>query len=92
MRAAHWYRLKARVLPLVDEQKNPFYIWQISDITAEREQQERFFRELQNAIDYLDHAPVGFLLGGQARARSSISMRRWPTGLALTLPSSSRAR
>ena len=63
--SAHWYRLKARVLPLVDEQKNPFYIWQISDISAEREQQERFFRELQNAIDYLDHAPVGFLSAGK---------------------------
>lgn len=62
---AHWYRLKARVLPVVDNEKHPLYIWQISDITAEREKQERFFRELQNAIDYLDHAPAGFLSAGR---------------------------
>ncbi|MCD2177187.1 cell cycle histidine kinase CckA [Rhizobium sp. C1] len=61
----HWYRLKARVLPVVDGDKHPLYIWQISDITAEREKQERFFRELQNAIDYLDHAPAGFLSAGR---------------------------
>jgi two-component system, cell cycle sensor histidine kinase and response regulator CckA len=61
----HWYRLKARVLPLVDSERNPLYIWQISDITAERDKQERFFRELQNAIDYLDHAPAGFLSTGR---------------------------
>jgi two-component system cell cycle sensor histidine kinase/response regulator CckA len=34
--------------------------WLISDITREREHQENIFQELQNAIDYLDHAPAGF--------------------------------
>ncbi|HSM40957.1 MAG TPA: response regulator [Afifellaceae bacterium] len=34
--------------------------WLISDITREREYQENIFQELQNAIDYLDHAPAGF--------------------------------
>ena len=63
--SGHWYRLKARLLPLVDSDKNPLFIWQIADITAERDKQERFFRELQNAIDYLDHAPAGFLSAGR---------------------------
>ena len=34
--------------------------WLIADITREREHQENIFQELQNAIDYLDHAPAGF--------------------------------
>ncbi|MDO9418905.1 cell cycle histidine kinase CckA [Pararhizobium sp.] len=62
---AHWFRLKARVLPLEDANRNPLYIWQISDITSERDEQERFFKELQNAIDYLDHAPAGFFSAGK---------------------------
>ena len=41
------------------------HVFQIADITAEREDQERFFRELQNAIDYLDHAPAGFFAAGR---------------------------
>ncbi|ASY56742.1 PAS domain-containing sensor histidine kinase [Sinorhizobium sp. CCBAU 05631] len=62
---AHWFRLKARVLPLEDANSNPLYLWQIADITAERDDQERFFKELQNAIDYLDHAPAGFFSAGR---------------------------
>ncbi|TCM58913.1 two-component system cell cycle sensor histidine kinase/response regulator CckA [Rhizobium sp. PP-F2F-G48] len=62
---AHWFRLKARVLPLEDADRNPLFIWQISDITADRDDQERFFKELQNAIDYLDHAPAGFFSAGK---------------------------
>lgn len=61
---AHWYRLKARILQSTS-QKQPFDVWQLSDITAERDDQERFFRELQNAIDYLDHAPAGFFSAGK---------------------------
>lgn len=61
---AHWYRLKARILQSTG-QKQPFDVWQLSDITAERDDQERFFRELQNAIDYLDHAPAGFFSAGK---------------------------
>ena len=53
------------MLPLEDGERNPYYIWQISDITSERDDQERFFKELQNAIDYLDHAPAGFFSAGK---------------------------
>ncbi len=60
---AHWYRLKARLLGSAG--RNALDIWEITDITSEREDQERFFRELQNAIDYLDHAPVGFFSAGK---------------------------
>ena len=55
-----WYRLTARLMKL-DGVKDQLYVWQLSDITAEREEQERFFEQLQHAIDYLDHAPAGFL-------------------------------
>ncbi len=62
---AHWYRLKARILRANEGQAQRFDIWQITDITSERDDQERFFRELQNAIDYLDHAPAGFFSAGR---------------------------
>lgn len=62
---AHWYRLKARQLKPEEGNGKPLQIWQITDITAEREDQERFFKELQNAIDYLDHAPSGFFSAGR---------------------------
>ncbi|WP_337269786.1 cell cycle histidine kinase CckA [Oryzifoliimicrobium ureilyticus] len=61
----HWYRLKARALPTEERLAKPLNIWQISDITLERDDQERFFKELQNAIDYLDHAPAGFFSAGR---------------------------
>src|SRR6266700_689717 len=35
-------------------------VWSIADVTRELERQENVFQELQNAIDYLDHAPDGF--------------------------------
>ncbi len=60
---AHWYRLKARLLG--QPGRHQLDVWQITDITSERDDQERFFRELQNAIDYLDHAPVGFFSAGK---------------------------
>lgn len=41
-----------------DSKKN--VLWRFEDVTAERTQQESAFVELQNMIDYLDHAPAGF--------------------------------
>ena len=35
-------------------------VWNIADVTRDRERQENVFQELQHAIDYLDHAPAGF--------------------------------
>ncbi len=42
-------------------------VWTIADVTRERERQENVFQELQHAIDYLDHAPAGFLSADAAR-------------------------
>lgn len=53
---ARWYRV--RVNPVGGAQAR--IGWLIADITREREHQENIFQELQNAIDYLDHAPAGF--------------------------------
>ena len=57
--ASCWYRVMARPLSMSSKEK-PLSIWQIADISDEREVQERSFQDLQHAIDYLDHAPAGF--------------------------------
>lgn len=56
--AVGWYRI--RVAP-VRREGRPALLWTVSDVTPERERQENAFQELQHAIDYLDHAPAGFL-------------------------------
>ncbi|MGN6549631.1 MAG: cell cycle histidine kinase CckA [Pararhizobium sp.] len=60
-----WYRLRARLLSAEGMAEGALHAWQLSDITTEREDQERFFKELQHAIDYLDHAPAGFFSAGR---------------------------
>lgn len=55
----HWYRVVARSFPIPGE-RQPVNAWQIADISEERAEQERFFLDLQKAIDHLDHAPAGF--------------------------------
>ncbi|WP_350334830.1 cell cycle histidine kinase CckA [Coralliovum pocilloporae] len=57
---ARWYRIRVRPLAFEDGRKN-HTVWQVADITRDRERQENIFQELQLAIDYLDHAPAGFL-------------------------------
>jgi two-component system cell cycle sensor histidine kinase/response regulator CckA len=54
-----WYRVRVRPLPRPNSR--PATLWTIADVTHERERQENVFQELQHAIDYLDHAPAGFL-------------------------------
>ena len=56
-RRATWYRI--RVQPLPSRGKRDL-LWQVADITQDRVRQEDVFRELQRAIDNLDHAPAGF--------------------------------
>lgn len=55
---ARWYRLVAR--PFETDGQSGLIAWELADITDDREDQEKVFKELQYAIDYLDHAPVGF--------------------------------
>jgi two-component system, cell cycle sensor histidine kinase and response regulator CckA len=54
-----WYRLRVRPIPQDNGQSAA--LWTVSDITRDRERQENVFQELQQAIDYLDHAPAGFM-------------------------------
>ncbi|WP_048648771.1 cell cycle histidine kinase CckA [Nitratireductor soli] len=56
---ARWYRTWARIFKLPGY-RQPVSAWQIADISKERAEQERFFLDLQKAIDHLDHAPAGF--------------------------------
>ena len=53
-----WYKVRVRH---VDRDGRPTVVWTVADRTREREKQENVFQELQHAIDYLDHAPAGFL-------------------------------
>ena len=62
--AGHWYRLRGRPIVSANDDSK-LMAWQLSDISHERIEQELVFKELQNAINYLDHAPVGFFSAGQ---------------------------
>jgi two-component system, cell cycle sensor histidine kinase and response regulator CckA len=58
---AHGRWLRMRVRPLGAAKREAKYsVWSIADITRDRERQEDVFKELQHAIEYLDHAPCGF--------------------------------
>jgi hypothetical protein len=61
---ARWYRVRARAFT-VPSQRQPLNAWQLADISPERAEQERFFLDLQQAIDHLDHAPAGFFSADQ---------------------------
>lgn len=62
---AHWYRLRGRPIARPDADER-LMSWQLSDISHERTEQELVFKELQHAIDYLDHAPTGFFSAGRS--------------------------
>lgn len=55
-----WYRVSVRPLPQTDDARTPLVAWSVEDITRDRESNESAFRDLQRAIDYLDHSPSGF--------------------------------
>ena len=57
---ARWYRISARSISATNR-KHALAAWRVADISHERARQEAIFQELQYAIDYLDHAPAGFL-------------------------------
>jgi two-component system, cell cycle sensor histidine kinase and response regulator CckA len=57
----HGRWLRMRVRPLGSGKREASYaVWSVADITRDRERQEDVFKELQHAIEYLDHAPCGF--------------------------------
>ncbi len=55
-----WYRISVRALPKSYTTDKQTVIWQVEDISSDRDNQENIYLELQRAIDYLDHAPAGF--------------------------------
>lgn len=56
---ARWLRLRVR--PLGTSGKDAKHaVWSVADITRDRERQEDVFQDLQQVIEYLDHAPSGF--------------------------------
>jgi len=59
---ARWLRLRVRPLGGAGDSTalRQATVWTVSDVTRDRERQENVFQELQQAIDYLDHAPAGF--------------------------------
>ena len=57
--AGKWLRMRVR--PGDNGRKARTTVWTVADVTRDREKQENVFQELQHAIDYLDHAPAGFL-------------------------------
>ena len=54
-----WFRLRVRKMEHASDPAG-LTVWQLSDITEDRLEQETAFQELQHAIHYLDHAPAGF--------------------------------
>ncbi len=61
-----WYRVEVRALPRNENTGQSLVVWNVRDITADRDQQENIYLELQRAIDYLDHAPAGFFCADAA--------------------------
>ena len=71
--------LRMRVRPLGEgKREQRMTVWEIVDVTRELERQENVFQELQHAIDYLDHAPVGFF----GRCRRHLLSQCHPGGMA----------
>ena len=58
-RPARWLRMRIRPLGSKGRSRN-LTVWSLNDITRDRERQENIFQVLQRAIDYFDHAPIGF--------------------------------
>jgi len=58
-----WYRVLVRPVDVSAKGRSArrLTVWQLSDITRDRAEQENSFQELQRVINFLDHAPAGFL-------------------------------
>ncbi|MFD0987642.1 cell cycle histidine kinase CckA [Methyloligella solikamskensis] len=57
-----WFRISVRPMPGSPDAERPagLVVWQLDEITEERQNQEESFEKVQQAIAYLDHAPAGF--------------------------------
>ncbi len=58
---SRWFRISVDQMPGESSHaRGPLSVWRIAEITGERMRQEEAFQKLQEAIAYLDDAPVGF--------------------------------
>ncbi len=57
-----WFRIQVRPMPPDPRsgRKGGLVVWQVDEITQDRERQEASFEKVQQAIAYLDNAPAGF--------------------------------
>jgi two-component system, cell cycle sensor histidine kinase and response regulator CckA len=57
-----WFRISVRPMPAhPDSERTPsLLVWQLDEITQERQNQEASFEKVQQAIAQLDDAPAGF--------------------------------
>ncbi|MDA7948903.1 MAG: response regulator [Hyphomicrobiaceae bacterium] len=58
-----WFRVSVRQIPLGPRKnaRSAHTLWLVDDITGERRKEDSAFKSLQQMVDYLDHAPAGFL-------------------------------
>jgi two-component system, cell cycle sensor histidine kinase and response regulator CckA len=52
-----WYRIRVRQIVRSGRHET---VWTINDVTLDRKGEEGAVQELQNAVNFLDHAPAGF--------------------------------
>jgi two-component system, cell cycle sensor histidine kinase and response regulator CckA len=52
-----WYRIRVRQIVRSGRHET---VWTINDVTVDRKGEEGAVQELQNAVNFLDHAPAGF--------------------------------
>ena len=57
-----WFRISVQPMPADPDsgRKGGLVVWQVDEVTADRERQEAGFEKVQQAIAYLDNAPAGF--------------------------------
>ncbi len=58
-----WFRVSVRQVPIRPGRgsRSAHTLWLVDDITGERRKDDSAFASLQQMVDYLDHAPAGFL-------------------------------
>ncbi len=76
-----WFRISVNRLPedITPHKNSPQTVWRISEITNERVRQEETFNKLQEAIEYLDHAPAGFFAADEDGRISymNVTLAQW---------------
>src|SRR6476619_6061383 len=57
-----WFRISVQPMPTDpgSRRKGGLVVWQVDEVTSDRERQEAGFEKVQQAIAYLDNAPAGF--------------------------------